>query len=281
MWEGVASLGLFAPFPYPPASNLQRGWAGSSLEFLSPFVLRTASSVFRPVNFSLLSHGLKKLPPTALRAFGPVLTLSNAARSSPFRPHLLVAGAGVWGTFLLGAAFRHVICGPYLIFPPSFVALRDLKTSLRPASARVSWWLETSSIKTPFPGLDSVPRYFVSLFIFYILSYLPSKTMGCFSGRLMSAASDQKLFCELCSPFNCSFDEFVREKVVSPSYSSTILTPPSTSVSMLVFSSSGELFVFVFPLFLILISKTYYYFFCIYSFVCFSYCCSFPLAVNL
>ena len=50
--------------------------------------------------------------------------------------------------------------------------------------------------------------------------------MGCFSGRLMSAASDQKLFCELCSAFNCSFDEFVGEKVVSPSYSSTILAPP-------------------------------------------------------
>ena len=49
--------------------------------------------------------------------------------------------------------------------------------------------------------------------------------MGCFSGRLMSAASNQKLFCELCSPFNCSFDEFVGEKVVSPSYSSAILTP--------------------------------------------------------
>ena len=42
----------------------------------------------------------------------------------------------------------------------------------------------------------------------------------------MSATSDQKLFCKLCSPFNCSFDEFVREKVVSPSYSSVILTPP-------------------------------------------------------
>ena len=50
--------------------------------------------------------------------------------------------------------------------------------------------------------------------------------MGCFSGRLMSAASDQKLFCELCSAFSCSFDEFVGEKVVSPSYSSTILAPP-------------------------------------------------------
>ena len=47
--------------------------------------------------------------------------------------------------------------------------------------------------------------------------------MGCFSGHLMSAASYQKLFCELCSAFNCSFDEFVGEKVVSLSYSSTIL----------------------------------------------------------
>ena len=48
--------------------------------------------------------------------------------------------------------------------------------------------------------------------------------MGCFSGRLMSSASDQKLFCKLSSPF-CSFDEFVEEKVISPSYSSAILTP--------------------------------------------------------
>ena len=101
-----------------------------------------------------------------------------------------------------------------------------MKTSPRPASARVSWWLETSFIKTPFPGRVSIPSSFVSLFIFNILSYLPSKTMGCFSARLMSAASDQKLFCELCSPFNCSFHEFVGEKVVSPSYSSTILAPP-------------------------------------------------------
>ena len=50
--------------------------------------------------------------------------------------------------------------------------------------------------------------------------------MGCFSGRLMPAASDHKLFCKLCSPFCCSFDEFVEEKVISPSYSSAILTPP-------------------------------------------------------
>ena len=114
MWEGVASLGLSLPLSPPPASYLQRGWAGSSLEFLSRFVLRTADSVFGPVNYSpLLSHSFKELPPIALGAFGPVLTLSNTACSSPFRPLLLVAGVGVWGTFLLGVAFRHVICGPY------------------------------------------------------------------------------------------------------------------------------------------------------------------------
>ena len=118
-WEGVASLGLSLPLAPPPASHLQRGWAGSSLEFLSPFVLRTAGGVFQPVNFSALPQFKKSLPPTAVRAFWPVLTLSNAAGSSPFRPLLLAAGAGVWGTFLLGVAFRHVICGPYLISPPS------------------------------------------------------------------------------------------------------------------------------------------------------------------
>ncbi|XP_070223156.1 antigen WC1.1-like, partial [Bos mutus] len=38
----------------------------------------------------------------------------------------------------------------------------------------------------------------------------------------MSPASIQKLFCEIYSVFKCSFDEFVGEKVVSLSYSSTI-----------------------------------------------------------
>ena len=57
--------------------------------------------------------------------------------------------------------------------------------------------------------------------------------MGCFSECLMSAASDQKLFCKLCSPFCCSFDEFVEEKVISPSYSSAILTPPAPAGSFL------------------------------------------------
>ena len=77
--------------------------------------------------------------------------------------------------------------------------------------------------KTPFPGWSSVPISFVSLFIFYIFSYLLSKTMGCFSGCLMSSAGIQKLFCGIYSAFKCSFDESVGEKLVSPSYSSSIL----------------------------------------------------------
>ena len=60
----MASLGLSLPLSPPPASYLQRGWAGSSLEFLSPFVLRTTGGVFPPVNFSLaLPQFKKKSPP--------------------------------------------------------------------------------------------------------------------------------------------------------------------------------------------------------------------------
>ena len=88
-----------------------------------------------------------------------------------------------------------------------------------------------SLFKTPFLGWRSVPTSFVSFFVFHIFSYLLSKTMGCFSGCLMSSASFQKLFCGIYSAFKCSFDEFVGEKVVSPSYSSTILGPPSLSLA--------------------------------------------------
>ena len=49
--------------------------------------------------------------------------------------------------------------------------------------------------------------------------------MACFSGCLMSSVGIQKLFCGIYSAFKYSFDEFVGEKVVSLSYSSTILGP--------------------------------------------------------
>ena len=64
------------------------------------------------------------------------------------------------------------------------------------------------------------------------------KTMICFSGCLMSSASLQKLFCEVCSALKCSFEEFVREKVVLPSYSSAIF--PSSPELMLLNCGVGE-----------------------------------------
>ena len=55
--------------------------------------------------------------------------------------------------------------------------------------------------KTPFPEwISALASFvsllsFVSLFIFYILSYLLPNTMGCLSVCLMCSASIQKLFC--------------------------------------------------------------------------------------
>ena len=73
-------------------------------------------------------------------------------------------------------------------------------------------------------GSQSLP--ILSLLIFYIFCYLLLKTMGCFSGCLMSSSSIQKLFCGNYSAFKCSFHEFVGEKVVSLFYSSAILGLP-------------------------------------------------------
>ena len=112
------------------------------------------------------------------------------------------------------------------IFPPSYVALCASKTHHRLGSENVSWCLETSLFKTSFLGQSSIPTSFVAFFVFYIFSDLLSKTLGCFSGCLMSSASIQKLFCGLYPAFKCSSDEFVGEKVVFLSYSSAILGPP-------------------------------------------------------
>ena len=116
------------------------------------------------------------------------------------------------------------------IYPPGYVALWGSKAHHRLCSESVFWCLETSLFfKTPFPGWISIPTSFVSLLIFYTLSYLLLKTMGCLSGCLMSSASIQKLFCAICLALKCSFDEFVGEKVVFLSYSSAILGPPPSS----------------------------------------------------
>ena len=126
------------------------------------------------------------------------------------------------------------------IFSPCYVALCASKAHHRLGSECFLVFGNFSLFKTPFPGWSSVPTSFVSFSVFYIFSYLFSKTMDCFSGCQMSSASIQKLFCEIYSAFKCSFDEFVGEKVVSPSYSSAILGPLAHISYIMHFSSCQQ-----------------------------------------
>ena len=119
-WRPVCSLvgdavsgAEFAPFPSP---CLWRGWADappatSSLELLSPFVLRTACSVFGQVNFlSLLrSHSLScyltLVPsdcPQGIRP-GPHPKQCRPLLSIP--PPLAGGGCGRLGDFSAGSCF--------------------------------------------------------------------------------------------------------------------------------------------------------------------------------
>ena len=146
----------------------------------------------------------------------------HAALTSLFSSRLLVANVRVWATSPLGVMARRIICRFVFFF------LQIMLPFKIPNSAQIHRWEDflvfgNLSFMTSSPGWVSIPNSFVSLFIFYILPYLLSKRMGCLSGCLVSSACVQKLFCGICLAFKWSFNEFVGEKVVSPSYSSTIL----------------------------------------------------------
>ena len=171
--------------------------------------------------FGLLSHVSSLRLPSGHS--GPVLTLSNAAPASLFSSCLLVADSSIWATSPLGVAIRHVGFVYLFIYPPGYAEVPTLRFHSEIPT------LPTDPPVREFPcvwkllfynslmGWVSILNSFVSLFTFCILSYLLLKTMGCLSGCLVSSASVQKLFCEICSVFKCSFDEFVGEKMVSPS----------------------------------------------------------------
>ena len=121
------------------------------------------------------------------------------------------------------------------IFPPCYVALCASKARHRFGS-EVSWCLETS-LFLRLPSRDGTPSLpLLSLFLFFIFFLPLFEDLGFFSGCLMSSAGIQKLFCGIYSAFKCSFNEFVGEKVFSPSYSSAILAPPRD----LIFKKQGK-----------------------------------------
>ena len=113
----------------------------------------------------------------------------------------------------------------YLFFFPVILPSEIPSLATDPPES-VSWCLETSLFKTPFPGWISIPNSFVTLFIFYISSYLLSKTMGCFSGCLCPLPAFRSCSVEFAWCSNVLSMNFVGEKVVSLSYSSAILELP-------------------------------------------------------
>ena len=129
-----------------------------------------------------------------------------------------------WGSYCWACNLLVLII--YLFFPSCYVALCVSKAATDWAGRVFPGVWKPLFLK--FPSRDGAPSPppLSPFFVFYIFSYLFLKTMVCFSGCLMSSASLQKLFCGVCSVLKCSFEEFVREKVVFTSYSSTIFTVP-------------------------------------------------------
>ena len=105
VWEGMPSLGLSLPLSPAPCLLSPAGMAGSSLEFLSPFVLRTAGGVFRPVNFSLLSHSLKKSPSDCSQGLLAGPYPKQCRRLLSVSPPLAGGGCGRLGYLSAGSCF--------------------------------------------------------------------------------------------------------------------------------------------------------------------------------
>ena len=160
----------------------------------------------------------------------------HPACASLFSPCSLLANASDWATsrklWVLFFFFPSRLC-----CPPRFQN-----------SPQARWWEgflvlgNFSPFMTPSLGRVSNPNSFFSLFVFYILSYLLLKRTGCLSGCLVSSSSFQKLFCEICSAFKWPFDEFVGEKVVSPSYSAILATSETILSSLGNFRNLARIF---------------------------------------
>ena len=117
------------------------------------------------------------------------------------------------GTYSVGV---FVFC-----FPPGYVGLWDSETPHRPIGERVFCCLETSPPSRLPPQDRSLSLTLLSLFL----------SFGWLFGCLVSFVSVQKLFCGRYSAFKWSFDKYMGEKVVFPSYSSTILGLPPWMLS--------------------------------------------------
>ena len=166
-------------------------------------------------------------PQIVLRAFTPGPYTEDHVCSPCLRaqPPLTAGGHEHLSCFSADNCSLHEFCGNF------FFLLVMLPSEISKVPHWPKLWEDFllcghfSSFMTPSPEWVSVRKSFISPSVFYLLSYILSKGLGCRSGCLVSSANVQKLICRSCSTFRWSFDVLVGEKVVSPSYSSTIFPP--------------------------------------------------------
>ena len=100
-------------------------------------------------------------------------------------PHLSVQPS-VWATSLLAVVVRCLfcvcVCVCVCVFFPQLCCPLRFQNSPQTHLREGFLLFGNFSFTTPSPGQVSVPNSFVSLFVFYILSYLLLKIMGCLSG---------------------------------------------------------------------------------------------------
>ena len=109
----------FAPFPTPLPPTSSGDGLALLWSFSVPLFCELLAVCSGRLVFSLAIPQFKRAPYHCSQGLPAGPYPKQCCLLLSVCPHLLVAGAGLWGTFLLRVAFRHVICGPYLIFPPS------------------------------------------------------------------------------------------------------------------------------------------------------------------
>ena len=154
----------------------------------------------------------------------------------------------------------------YLFFRLCF-PLRFLSSPLTPSVGVFPVVWKFLLLHDAIPRMGHCPQIYCLSFCLYLSSYLIPKRLLCLSGYLVSSSSVQKLFCGSCSTCRWSFDVFVKEKMVSQSYSFTILDHSSGLVLLSVWCK------FLHPGFWVFF---FFWFFCFFFIFCMDYLFAFP-----
>ena len=156
---------------------------------------------------------------------GPVLTLRTnyAACASLPSPHSLL--------YHLSASTCSLACILWVFFFLQFILPSEIPKL--PTDMPVRWFptmWKCLLLHDTLSRTVSIPKSFVSVSIFYILSYLLSKRLGCLSGYLVSSASIQKFFCE-----SSQHSNYLLMNFLGRNWSPHSILPPSLDGSQILF----------------------------------------------